>query len=540
MKAPAVIVLALTLLPAAAGAQDLAGTWEGEIQDPRRPLVVSADFAQRAATLSGSRDAVDIRALASKGDAIRFEFVEHGQTFRFEGRRHGRRIRGHVDVAPDDKRYSFWLERLPERAAPRHRTEAWRQDLDVVATRFLRHDRSFSRAEQAAARTRLARLAASVSRRSDAQVMVELGRILALAGNAHTRLFLVRHRTEVRRLPIRVWWFRDELRVVRATARHRDLLGCRIARIGSMTASAAAGRVRGIKAGNATWQLYLSQYFLTSPDILAAVGVLADAERVPLDVECRGGSRAVDLSPLPLVRRSDQVEAWWDLVPAYPHPQSDLEPALARERAPRYLRNAHRNYWFTYVPEQRAIYFQYNRSREMPDIPMAKFAASLVRAVDTHRPAAFVVDLRFNTGGDLTIATPMVHQLARRLRGVPVFVLTGRATFSAGISHAVQWMQLAGATLVGERVGDELDTWSEGGDLVLPNSRLTLHYANAFHSYSRREFPQFRPYMFDMGVDSLEPAVRVSLSWADYVAGRDPVYDAVAARIAGARSPRDH
>lgn len=53
-------------------------------------------------------------------------------------------------------------------------------------------------------------------------------------------------------------------------------------------------------------------------------------------------------------------------------------------------------------------------------------------------------------------------------------VLTGRATFSAGITHAAQWKQHAA---------------------------------------------------------SLEPDVIVEPSWSDYVAGRDPAFEAAAARI---------
>ena len=72
---------------------------------------------------------------------------------------------------------------------------------------------------------------------------------------------------------------------------------------------------------------------------------------------------------------------------------------------------------------------------------------------------------------------------------------------------------------------------SEGGNLTLPNSGLTAHYANGFHSYSKREFPERRPYLFDLDVDSLEPDVMVEPSWTDYIEGRDPVFEAVVARI---------
>jgi hypothetical protein len=85
--------------------------------------------------------------------------------------------------------------------------------------------------------------------------------------------------------------------------------------------------------------------------------------------------------------------------------------------------------------------------------------------------------------------------------------------------------------LIGEPVGDDLDFWAEGGNLVLPHAQLTVHYANAFHAYSQREYPRFRPYFADLNVASLEPEVVVEPSWADYASGRDPVFETAAARI---------
>src|SRR6185503_11033000 len=129
------------------------------------------------------------------------------------------------------------------------------------------------------------------------------------------------------------------------------------------------------------------------------------------------------------------------------------------------------------------------------------------------------------------VGTPLMKMVAENLRGVPVYVITGRATFSAGITHVVQLKQWARATIVGEPVGDELDSWSEGGNLVLPNSKLTVHYANAFHAYSKREYPERRPYLLDLEVDSVKPDVEVEPSWTEYIEGKDPVLEAVTKRI---------
>jgi hypothetical protein len=113
----------------------------------------------------------------------------------------------------------------------------------------------------------------------------------------------------------------------------------------------------------------------------------------------------------------------------------------------------------------------------------------------------------------------------------PVYVIIGRATFSAGLYHAAQWKQWGKATFIGEPVGDRLDFWSEGGNVILPNSGLAVHFADAFHSYSRKDYPERKPYFEDLSIDSLAPDYPVNPTFADYMAGRDPAMDV------GSRTP---
>jgi hypothetical protein len=504
------------------------GVWEGVVEYPRRPVVVSVDFAAgRAKADAAGAASLAVEDITSAGGRLRFRMALGSDVLWFDGDQGRSEIRGTVTAGA--REIPFWLAALPARPHAGDRVEAWQQDLDVMLERFLRYDRSFSAAARAAFRDRLDDLRRSLASRSDPAVMVELARAVALAANAHTRLYLVRNRTEVRRLPIRTWWFKDGLYVVRARPEHRDLLGCRVAKVAGVGVEAAAARVKGIKAGNASWQRYMSAYLLTSREILEGVGLLhGGAGSIPLTLSCRGRSRGVRLAPLPLRRKATPTEAWWDLAPGYLDPDG-LVAALSPEKVPRYLRHPEENYWFEYVPELRALYFQYSRSQDIRDGPsVAEFSERLAQAVAAQPLAAFIVDLRFNTGGDLSLATPLVERLAGMLRETPVFVLTGRATFSAGITHAAQWKEASRATVIGEPAGDELDFWAEGGNLVLPNSGLTAHYSTGFHAYSKRQYPENEPYLMDLDVESLAPDVVVEPGWDDYVSGRDPVFDAVA------------
>ena len=529
MKSLLPIIALVLFVFGPARAQNPEGVWEGEIQDPKRPTVINVDFKTRRVSFSGTAPTTITQpALPSNDNRVRFQVANGAQTLKFAARQDGTRLTGEMDTG--SRTIPFYLELLPSLPKPVGRAEAWQQDIDVVISRFLRYDRSYTAARREATRARLQALRAKVDRMSDQAITVELARAVALSGNAHTRLYLMRNRTEVRRVPIRVWWFGRELRIVRAAMEYANLIGCRVTGIGRWNLPSAFSMVRNIKAGNASWQRYMSAYFLTSPDLLFGAGVLPNPERLPLTVSCGGRTRRVTVNPLPLRRSSTPVEAWWDLAPAYPHVDG-LKPALAVEKAPPYLRHPDRNYWVEYLDAPAIVYLQYNRAQEMSSEPMADFIRRVTRTFDEHSVKGLIVDVRFNTGGDAGVGTPLVEALAARSKGLPVVVLTGRATFSAGITHAAQWKQFANASIIGEPAGDGLDLWSEGGNLLLPNSGLTVHYANGFHAYSVKDYPAFKPYFSDLNVATLVPDRVVEVSWSNYAAGRDPVLEAALARI---------
>ena len=502
------------------------GIWEGVIDDPARPLVVNVDLDKQILKLDGTGTTEwKVEELAKDDAVIRFSVIVRGRKFQFTGSIADGKIIG--EMKTPDRSLPFWLEPLPIFSTPGGRVEAWQQDLERV-DRFLRYDRSYSEGTRQLVRGRVSQLSSALSQKPDQEIMADLARAVALGGNAHTRLYLVRNRTEVRRLPIRVWWFRRQLRVVRATRENAGLLGCQVVKIGDLSIREAARRVGDINAGNASWQRYMSTYFLTSSDILFGAQIVPTPDEVSFTFRCTGGQRKVRLAPLPLRKSSVPVEAWWDLTPDSRDPNAEFVPALAQDIAPLYLRRTRENYWFQYLPATKLLYFQYNRSYQAAEgPPIAELGDKLISEIAEKKPAALVIDLRFNTGGDLTVGKPLMKKIGDQRGDLPVFVVTGRTTFSAGITHVVQLKEWARAIIVGEPVGDELDIWSEGGNLLMPNSKLTLHYTNAFHSYSKRDHPEYRPYVEDMSVDSVAPDVPVEQSWDDYINGRDPALVAI-------------
>ncbi|MBZ5654216.1 MAG: hypothetical protein LAO56_02940 [Acidobacteriia bacterium] len=444
----------------------------------------------------------------------------------FLGKEQGNVITGELRDGATTLR--FRMEREPPLAPPNSRTEAWRQDLDYTERKLLRLETSFTPASRHQFLVSISSLRAATATLDDPHLIVELARTLAAIGNAHTRLYLLRNRTDLRRLPIRVWWFRDKLHIIRTSPEQTDLLGCEVTRIASVPALRAKQMVAGLYAGSNGWRDHMSTYTLTSPEVLYGANIAPGMESIRWDLKCNGKALSVDLKPLPLKHSTTPVESWWDLAPDAPPTLQDGK-AMTLPLVPLYLKHPDRSYWFEFVPEVGALYFQYNRSASDQQDPITQFEEELIKAMTNHPKAALIVDLRFNTGGDGNVGRQMMESIQDSSSSRKVYVITGRATFSAGLFHAVQWKHWGKAILVGEQPGDGLEFLAEGGNVLLPNSRLTIHFANARHCYSAASKTPSSECFNELRVESLAIPLPATNSFEQYRSGSDAAFDAIVA-----------
>ena len=160
------------------------------------------------------------------------------------------------------------------------------------------------------------------------------------------------------------------------------------------------------------------------------------------------------------------------------------------------------------------------------------FLSNAEKQLRREHPCNVIFDLRYDGGGDYL----NTHHFARELptlipQAGRVIVLTGPATFSAGISTAV-FVKNAGeerVTIVGEPVGDRLQFYSEGGQACLPDYPLCVVYQTGKHDYQHpcKDWTVcfWLNYFFELRVKSLDPDYVVPLSFKDWRAGVDPALD---------------
>ena len=412
----------------------------------------------------------------------------------------------------------------------KERETRWDEDLVVARDSFLARDRSYSEQARRAALDEIERTRKNIGQLSDQQIVASLARAAALSDNAHTRAYLLRNRSYWRRYPVRIWRFDDGWYVVAARAEAVPLLGRRISHIQDVPIEQAFEKVATLYAGNSGWSAYMGTYTLTSPDALMGVGLIDDgiAQFAVLD---DGGALSMSLHPEPLDPRTTPEESWWFLSPQHPA-AAGWTHVLKSGDLPPVLISPERHYVFSRCNRD-ILYVRYNRASNEPGGETVRtFGERLLQSIASQPPRKLVLDLRFNTGGDLSLGQPLIQALGTSNLGRKpgaIAVLVGPTTFSAGITPAAWLRSNSKAILVGAPPGDRPDFWAEGGNVTLPNSGLVMHYADGLHQYSAAPVPPGVKEHLPLNIDvrNLEPDISVRWTWRDYIAGVDPIAAAV-------------
>ncbi len=369
---------------------------------------------------------------------------------------------------------------LPGIAAAELTVTQWQQDLQVLAAELPRlHKNLFFQQPKAEFERQVRELDAAIPMMSDLEIRAALVRLLSSVGNAHTTINALQGTPY---FPLAVQLFAEGIYVTAPAPERRDLLGARLLAINGMGMDEVRRRVAPyIAKENDVTELVNFPPMVRNAAVLKAAGVISALDRAEFTVE-RGG-----------VQSKLELESG---------------PRLVMAGGPEPTKRRNLDYWFEYLPESETMYVQYNSCREMQQQSFAQFTAAVMEAASKEKVQRYVVDLRFNGGGNSRVVEPLVKAL--QSRKIKLFVLVGRNTFSSGYLAAMDLRTHAHGVLVGEAMGQRPNSYGDIRPLKLPNSGLTAFYCTKFFQLSKQDVPQ------------QEPDVPVLYRAADYFGGKDP------------------
>jgi Peptidase family S41 len=366
--------------------------------------------------------------------------------------------------------------------------------------------RSISRARFEAEVNELAARAQTISR---AELLVGVLRLIASLGprNGHTGLF-PGDPGNVRPLhlyPIRLFRFADGVFVV--DAEDKGLVGRRLVAVDGTPVERVFELVDPlVPHDNASNTRGMAPHYALTAEVLHGLGIVDTAGPADFTFESPGGARTdVTLTPIPGPQYAGEFAD-----PLHGHYPSVL-PSAPR---PLYLANSGKALWVTTLAGGRAVYVGYNAV----SAPAATVFRRIRRLALAARTRRVIVDVRLNGGGDNTTYGALVDLFGSKQvnRRGKLYLLIGRATFSAAANFAAEIDRDTRAVIVGEPTGGGVETYGDTVPVLMPSLGWYVYVASRYHE--RKRGPNDHRL-------AVAPDVRVDLTSAQYFAGRDPVLE---------------
>lgn len=396
--------------------------------------------------------------------------------------------------------YGYTTIPYPAAYPPRagDRDERWRQDVRYLGSELARmHRNAYHTISEAQYWDAVRSLEERVPALSDGQIAVEMMRLVASVGDAHTE-FSSQGKVPLRGLPIDLRWYADGLYVRGVSPDYPEAVGRRVLKIGPLEAEQAyQAALPYISHENDAWARVKSSFVLNLTDLLAQIGAAKENRPVTFTLE------GADGQPFTL-----------DVTPFEPGQTANFLSAV--EQRPFYNSRPGEPFWFVYRPETRTLYFRYAACIDL--LNFRRTAAEMWKVAEEQPVERLIIDLRGNSGGN-------TFQLERfwfpGLKEHPelddperLFVLIDRVTFSSASDNAVFLRQHTRATLAGEMAGGMPNGYGEVRSFSLPNSRTQVSYSTQYYQEAG-----------DMAL--LVPDLTIPVSGPEAFTGQDPVLQSI-------------
>lgn len=383
------------------------------------------------------------------------------------------------------------------------RDAQWRADIRLLQRQIRRlHADPYRYVTADALNARFEALLASVPALDDAAITAQLDLIVASLGAGHDLFWPVSpERGALLPFAVKFYVFSDGIYIIDAA--DPVLVGARVEAFGSTPADAAlAAVVAAFPGDNAMEALWMAPRHLAQARTLEALGIVEHANDVPL---------TLTVNDERLVVRPERRAF------------TPMSPALVPPRdtgAPLYLTRWDENAWMTSLPQLGALYVQIKRVTDSDNERFAALTERLHAQLAEDSPAHLILDLRHSPGGNGYLTPPLIRELVSfRASAGPqsLFVIIGRNTFSASQNMITDLDRFADPVFVGEPSGSRPNALSESGNFRLPYSGLSGYLSSQYHQQSWPEDHRIW----------IAPDIPVTLSSADFFAGRDPALAAI-------------
>lgn len=432
--------------------------------------------------------------------------------------------------------YKRFVVTAPQKEYPEAKNleEAQYQDLDYLSL-FPKKDRSFDSPRKTEAFFQYIDSFRTLVPMENHQFTMGVARAMAQARNTHTNVNPSIISKRLNAIPLRFYWFGDDLHVAMATRVHKDLLGVKVRAINGHSPLTLIKGLKPWYGGSVHRLKFFSPLYFMSPEILDATGYGFTKDSIQLTYETTSG--VLEERNFAAFDEGKDIPGYWPpswLDTSATHKQKGWHTLTISGSNPLPYSNTNAPVTHSFI--QNGLYVHLKRNSNSQDVKINAYLAKVLNEARSKTLKFAILDLRFNPGGDYHMGRSFIKGIQKILDGKPFYIITGNGTFSAGVMTAAFAKKTAGdnAIILGEPVGDTLHFWADGGSVMrLPNSKIPLRIWTAYHDWQNGCTDWSKCFwitIFDgVEVDHLNPDKTVSLRFDDYLNGEDTVLNVILA-----------
>jgi tetratricopeptide (TPR) repeat protein len=425
-------------------------------------------------------------------------------------------------------------------AVDKAEAEKWRADLHFMAEQMPKYHKnlfhSITREQFSSAIDDLDRRIPGLARH---QIIVEMARIVALVGDGHTNIAPTRDpKIGFHTLPIKLYFFDDDLFIRAATKEHPDLVGSSVVQIGNAPVAKAYDSVKQLIGRDNEMDLkFFAPFLMTMPEVLHALNLIPTPNEATFVVEKNGHKQTVKLATTgPVQLMPPDTDLSWLPQPGWVDARDG-----AKQPGPLWLKDLQNKFWAQYLPDKRAFYVQLNQIGNKDDETMESFSKRLLELIDAKAVDRLVLDLRLNRGGNGEFNRPILRALIKANKideKGKLFVLVGRSTWSAAQFLVNNLEDYTEAIFVGEPTGGKRNSYGDSRRITLPNSGITVRVSTLWWQEDERDHRKWKApdlaadLKFDDYRNNVDPALKIALEYIPSKSLSELLTEAVAANNA--------
>ncbi len=403
--------------------------------------------------------------------------------------------------------------------------EGWRSDVDFIVSRIEAiHPKSWYRISREEFTALAEKLKSEIPALAEEEIVVRLMQLVARLEDGHTYLSPSGAPGFTSCFPIRVDKFSEGIFVTAADKEHSGIVGARVVRVGYLSAEKTFELVGSTAAADSPYSFpRVVPPLFSNAAILKALGIIESKDTLHLELVSADGKSVEAAIPALTWKYST---SWARRGFAVPGDVEFVNVFSGRDgNLPLHLKNLLTTddpFWFELLPEHKTLYMQFNSVQDGKNETFQQFVERLWKFCDDNEGKIdkFVVDMRYNGGGNGYLLRPFIHSLIKHEkinRRGRLYTLVGSGTFSAATACLAQMIEHTEVIVVGQATSGPLNWCSDTVGQSLPFSKLRMRI-------SRLAWQGGHP-TDDRGY--CPPEFPVPLSAADFFAGRDTALEAI-------------